>query len=197
MKKGLAILFGGRSFEHDISILSAKNIIEAIDQSEYNLVFFAIDKDGNWFKSNEKCRFCEKISLSNAIQSLLSLDLAFPIFHGPFGEDGKIQGFLETIGLPYVGEGVLSSAMCMDKEVAKKMLLEAGLPVAKFVTTTTFIDYEKIAKKLGSTVFIKPCNMGSSIGVTKASNAYEFDEGLKLAFQSDHKVIIEEEIPRT
>ena len=124
------------------------------------------------------------------------MDVIFPVLHGPFGEDGSMQGLLKVLNLPFVGSSVLGSVVSMDKDVMKKLLKEAGIPIGKFIVlcVTEKITFEKVIKILGSSLFIKPANMGSSVGIKKAENKKEFVAGIKNAFRYDSKIIIEETI---
>ena len=221
MKK-IGILFGGKSAEHEISLLSAKNIYEAIDRTKFEPVLVGIDKSGRWL-INDASRFLlnadnpSQISLSAdgkpaALQpeshGLLSagnnglspvhLDAVFPILHGPFGEDGTIQGFLKLAGIPFVGPGVLGSAVGMDKDAMKRLLRDAELPIGKFLTVKSHEkapSFAEVKTALGTPVFIKPANMGSSVGISKVRNEDEYSSALKDAFQYDTKIVIEEFIP--
>lgn len=182
MKVG--ILFGGRSEEHEVSIMSAQNIMNAIDKSKHEIVSIKIDKEGLW----QGKHFLE------AARLLQGLDVVFPVLHGSFGEDGTIQGMLEIAGIPYVGASVLGSAIGLDKDVSKRLLRDAGIPIAKFLAFRKWPDFASVTKELGLPVFIKPATMGSSIGLTKAYTPQEFEEGLDLAFSYDSKILIEEAI---
>lgn len=179
MKKKLKIgvLFGGKSAEHEVSLASAKNVIAALDKSKYQIIPIKIPKTGIFNFSLIK-----------------KVEVVFPVLHGPFGEDGSMQGLLKLSGVPFVGAGVLGSAVGMDKDIMKKLLKNSGLPIGKFITLkkTDEINFNKIKKELGLPLFIKPANMGSSVGVNKANNEKEFDRAIALAFQYDHKIIIEE-----
>jgi D-alanine-D-alanine ligase len=181
MKKKLRIgvLFGGKSAEHDISLVSAKNIINALDKNKYSVTPVKIDKKGK-FK----------------IDTIKSFDVVFPVLHGPFGEDGSMQGLLKIIGVPFVGPSVLSSALGMDKDVMKRLFREAGIPVGKFLAfmEDDKISFEKVKQELGVPMFIKPANMGSSVGIAKVSTKTEFIKAVKNAFQYDRKIVIEKNV---
>lgn len=220
-KTKVGIIFGGKSAEHEVSLQSAKNIVEAIDKTKYDVVLIGIDKEGKWHlndqssyllnaenpkliqlnKSNEHVAIVpgdEKNPLINKTKAtkLDQLDVVFPIVHGTLGEDGSLQGMLKIANLPFVGPSVLSSAICMDKEIAKLLLRNAGIKVAKGLTFTSAkqhqAHYEEAAAQLGTPMFIKPANQGSSVGVSKISTKEQFDTAIKTAFQYDHKVIVEE-----
>ncbi len=223
-KQRVGFLFGGQSAEHEVSLQSAKSIISALNREKYEPILIGIDKSGHWF-SNDEANFLlnsenpKLISLNhtNALSqaivpgqneysliscskenplSMQSLDVVFPILHGPFGEDGTMQGLLKIAGLPFVGSDVLGSAISMDKDVTKRLLKEAGLPIGKFLSFRQIekskISYDEVSHYLGKTVFVKPANMGSSVGVSKVRNKTEFDEAIEIAFQHDRKILIEE-----
>jgi D-alanine-D-alanine ligase len=219
MKKRVGILFGGKSAEHEISLLSAKNVYEAIDRTQFEPVLVGIDKSGRWFL-NDASHFLlnaddpSAISL-NAEGSLVALqpekhglisaeskgnvsvdlDAVFPILHGPFGEDGTIQGFLKLADIPFVGPGVLGSAVGMDKDAMKRLLRDAQIPIGKFITLKSHEkgpSFKEVETVLGNPIFIKPANMGSSVGISKVRNEGEYVSAIKDAFLYDRKIIIEE-----
>ncbi len=219
----VAILFGGRSAEHEISLLSAKNIIDAIDREKYEPVLIGIDKKGGWYLSDASRLFaCTDSStlkslsptetplapafggknrqLINAASGrpIEPIDVVFPVLHGPFGEDGTVQGLLKLADIPFTGCDVLASGIGMDKEVSKRLLRDAGIAVADFVVCNrrqrAGTDFNVIEKKLALPVFVKPCNMGSSVGISKVHSQKEFDDAVELAFQYDNKIIIEKYI---
>lgn len=222
-KKRVGIIFGGKSAEHEVSLQSAKNIVDAIDTDKYEPVLIGIDKEGRWHlndqstyllneenpeliqlnKSNDNIALIpgesdkQLIHAANAHQ-LAQLDVVFPIVHGTLGEDGSLQGMLRIANLPFVGPSVLSSSICMDKDIAKRLLTAAGIRVAKGMafkrSQKKAIDFEKAAGELGTPMFIKPANQGSSVGVSKVSTKEEFDAGIDAAFQYDHKLIVEESL---
>lgn len=175
-KLRVAILFGGKSAEHDVSIQSAKNIIKSLDKNKYEVTAIKINKDG-------------KINFS-----LNNIDIVFPVLHGPFGEDGSMQGYIKLLDKPCIGSGVLGSAIGMDKDVTKRLLRDSGLPVGKFIVFRRgeAIDFAKIRSELGIPFFVKPANLGSSIGVSKVKNETDFERSIKVAFSYDTKIIIEE-----
>jgi len=217
-KLRIGLIFGGKSAEHEVSLQSARNIIEVLDKNKYETVLIGIDKKGLWHLHDQKSFLLnesnpnlialnkngERISVvperqANSLVSLEkknsvgAIDVVFPILHGPFGEDGSIQGMLKLMDIPYVGSGILGSAVGMDKEITKRLLKEAGIPVGKFMCLknpkeTTF---EKVKKELGLPLFVKPVNMGSSVGVSKVTSKNEFKKALELAFSYDRKVLIE------
>lgn len=216
-KINLAIIFGGRSAEHEVSINSARNIVAAINKSKYEIILIGIDRKGNWYQFKKEellsgkfssvdgnfgmpaCPFTEDGEFFVAfVKSKKKIDVVFPILHGPFGEDGTMQGLLKLSNVPFVGPGVLGSAIGMDKDVSKRLLKEAGIPVSKFVVFGSSqkkeVYFNKIKKELGLPVFVKPANLGSSVGISKANNEKEFDKAIKLAFRYDKKIIIEEAV---
>ncbi len=217
MKKKIrvALLFGGKSAEHEVSIRSAKNIAEAIDKEKYEVSLIGIDKSGKWLSHKSSQLLLgpqhpsqsQKTSTSLAAKPdetlvktnyspLASVDVVFPVLHGPFGEDGTVQGLLKLANIPFVGAGVLGSAIGMDKDVMKRLLKEAGIPVARWITVHDgeTLRFRSVAEELRLPVFIKPANLGSSVGVSKARNEEEFMKALQTAFQFDRKVLIEEYI---
>ncbi|NDL63290.1 D-alanine--D-alanine ligase [Acerihabitans arboris] len=219
----VGVIFGGKSAEHEVSLQSAKNIVENIDRERFDVTLLGIDKQGIWhvndasdylLNQENPARIALNPSTTNValvpgqashqlIEShnagaLDQLDVIFPIVHGTLGEDGSLQGLLRMANIPFVGSGVLGSAMCMDKDVAKRLLRDAGLPVAPFVTLTRANigrhDFSSVIARLGLPLFIKPANQGSSIGVSKVGNEAEYHRAVELAFRYDHKVVVEEAI---
>ena len=177
----IGILFGGKSAEHDVSIQSAHNVADALDKKKYKVIPFKIERNGNFFIDEIRSK---------------KIDVVFPVLHGPYGEDGSIQGLFKVSGIPFVGSGVLGSAVGMDKDVMKRLFMEAKIPIGKFISVhakNTF-SFKKISKKLGLPMFIKPANLGSSVGIHKIKNEKEFKKGLVDAFKYDNKVVIEENI---
>ncbi len=175
-KLKVAVLFGGKSAEHEVSIMSAKNVIRALDKNKYAVSSFKIPYSGifDWKK-------------------LKNFDVVFPVLHGPYGEDGSMQGLLKLTGVPFVGAGVLGSAVGMDKDVMKRLLNEAGIKNAQalVIRTGEKLSFEKAKKNLGVPMFVKPANLGSSVGVSKVKNEKEFNTALREAFLYDNKVIVE------
>jgi D-alanine-D-alanine ligase len=224
MKKiRVGILFGGRSAEHEVSLQSAKNVIEAIDRNKYEIVLIGIDPSGRWYLI-ESSHFLShaddpsqislkhgnielaiipgspsgKIAPVNDDKEISEMDVIFPVLHGPYGEDGTVQGLLRMADIPFVGADVLGSAVGMDKDVMKRLLKEAGIPQAKFLSFTYHnhekIDFRDIEASLGPSCFVKPANLGSSVGISKVNNEKEFKSALAKAFEYDQKVIVEEYI---
>lgn len=213
----VGILFGGQSAEHEISLLSAKNVAAALDSKKFTLVLIKIDKSGKWLLDKNRTLLsadnccCEERSQEEVVlipggrgkiinlkkpKSNLQIDVIFPVLHGPFGEDGIIQGVLKAANVPFVGSDVLGSAIGMDKDIAKKLLSHAGIPVGKFlaIRNSESISYKNVVKQLGLPLFVKPANLGSSVGISKVTNEAEFKKALKSAFKYDTKVILEEYI---
>ena len=183
MKLRVAVIYGGRSGEHEISLRSAKSIMDAMDPDKYKILHYMISKEGKW-----RPRPIVPEPNGNS-----EIDVVFPVLHGTFGEDGTIQGLLELADLPYVGAGVLGSSASMDKEVMKRLAKERGLPVVEYMTLlANHIDnLEDICKAFPFPMFVKPANLGSSVGISKARNCVELKSALELAAAYDRKVIVE------
>lgn len=217
MKKKIALVFGGRSAEHEVSLVSASNIYNAIDKTLFDPVLIGISKEGSWYYFTEADVFTKYKSITDAImmgqnlvsllsfhektymlvlktQEKISLDCAFPIVHGTMGEDGTLQGYFKILNLPFVGCGVLSSSVSMDKDYMKRLLTEAKIPNSKFVLLKKDEDYvyADIIKQIGSPFFIKPANAGSSVGVHKIKSELDFTKKINDSFLYDHKVLAEE-----
>jgi len=217
----VGILCGGKSAEHEVSLQSAKSIVEAIDRKTYDVVMIAVDKDGQWHLTdtskfllnadNPKLIQLNKVSdnlalapgkRSDQLISLVShgsaapVDVVFPVLHGPFGEDGTLQGLMKLANLPFVGPGVLGSAVSMDKDVAKRLLRDAGLAIARFLvfdrSSLNKIDFNETKNELGVPLFIKPANLGSSVGINKVNDRGQFEAAVNEAFKYDNKIVIEE-----
>ena len=217
-KVRVGILFGGKSAEHEVSLQSAKNVIDALDQNKYEVVLIGIDKQGTWLL-NDTSRFLLnsqnpkliKLNQSNDAVTLVpqgggslthiaskqadaALDVVFPILHGPFGEDGTVQGLLKLAGVPFVGSGILGSAVGMDKEMMKRLLREADLPVGPFLVFRAHhanLNFADVTGKLGLPLFVKPANLGSSVGVNKVTNEDDFRHAVAEAFAYDRKILVE------
>ena len=228
MKKiRVAILFGGKSAEHEVSILSAKNVLRALNRRKYEPVLIGIDKTGKWqktsaqllvsiikqgalpaFQHSENALHILRDMPLNTDQSSDPIDVVFPVLHGPYGEDGSVQGLLELTDIPYVGAGVLGSAVGMDKDVCKRLLRDAGIPTAEFLVIqkkdikldssakmeNDKIHFQTIKRSFDVPFFVKPANMGSSIGVSKVTSKTEFDTALENAFLYDSKILIEKAV---
>jgi D-alanine-D-alanine ligase len=187
----VAVLAGGRSSEHEISLASARSVLESLDPARYEVVTVAIGRDGRWELGSGDGSVAETLPVpaANAPATLGSVDVVLPILHGPFGEDGTVQGLLELAGVPYVGAGVAASALCMDKDLFKKVLRDSGISVARHLALR---DGERLDNPFGFPCFVKPARLGSSVGITKAHDEAELDEAIALAFRHDEKVLIEE-----
>jgi D-alanine-D-alanine ligase len=224
-KLRVAVVFGGRSAEHEISLLSARFVVESLDRERFEPVLVGIDKAGRWLLQDEAmllgaARDPRLVRLDQAMPDVslaahptpggdaslaiggrapAGIDVVFPVLHGPLGEDGAMQGLLELAGLPYVGAGVLGSALGMDKDVMKRLLAAAGLPVLPWVTVldedAEVGDLER-CEALGYPLFVKPANMGSSVGVRRARTRDELAAAIAHAFSFDTKVIVEHGLDR-
>jgi D-alanine-D-alanine ligase len=183
MKKRVAVIYGGRSGEHEISLRSAKSIIEALDPERYKVLHYLISKEGKWSPR----------PIVPEPNGNPEIDVVFPAVHGTFGEDGTLQGLLELAGLPYVGAGVLASSVSMDKEVMKRLARERGLSVVdyKVFSSSQLKDLDGICSTFEFPVFVKPANLGSSVGISKAHNCLELKSALELAAAYDRKIIVE------
>jgi len=227
-KLKVAIIFGGKSGEHEVSIVSATSVAKALDSSRYDVTMLGIDKTGRWTLVEKKKLIehqsvrdlilsQEKNSISlipyegekqivplNSVSSGFTgskFDVIIPILHGTYGEDGTIQGLLELANIPYVGSGVLGSALGMDKDASKRLFQAAGIPVVPWITVRhhEFLKNENeilkaVENEFGFPVFVKPANMGSSVGVHKIKSKEEFFKKMKDAFQYDHKVLVEKAV---
>jgi D-alanine-D-alanine ligase len=219
----IAIICGGASAEHEVSLQSARNIVAALDRRRFEVAVIGIDKDGVWHAADPDDFIAHpddprRIALKAEAGALavvpgrragqiidaasgaiaFEVDVAFPIVHGPTGEDGTLQGLLRAANIACVGSGVLGSAVAMDKEVAKRLLRAAGLAVAPFEVVTAGaapLDYASLAARLGRPLFVKPANLGSSVGVSRVASAAELSQAVELALSFDHKVLIEAAVP--
>jgi D-alanine-D-alanine ligase len=219
----VAVLFGGRSAEHEVSLQSARNVIDAIDQEKYETVLIGIDRDGAWFlnegsmsllnsddprlitlnKSNNPVSLVPSDQAGVLVDlqggsSLPSIDVLFPVLHGPYGEDGSVQGLAKLANVACVGSDIIGSAIAMDKDVSKRLLRDAGIPVARHLCLrrgglTTEIK-QILEKDFGYPIYVKPANMGSSVGVVKVSQPAELEAAVETALQYDLKVVLEENI---
>ncbi len=186
MKKlRVAIVYGGRSGEHEVSVRSAESIMAAMDPEKYEVTKIFIGQDGKWVPR----------PILPEPGGNPGIDVVFPVLHGTFGEDGTVQGLLELAGLPYVGAGVLGSSLSMDKDAMKRICRERGLPVVEYVTTIrSSMDVDNILESVGLPAFVKPANLGSSVGISKAKTRAELRDALELAAQFDRKIIVERAI---
>src|SRR5579871_6677598 len=249
-KMRVGVLFGGRSGEHEVSLLSAASVVNAIDKNKYEVVPIGITKDGRWLTAGEAERLLtgqhtddeharhlragdpeatpgaavlargeavvvppepvhhasrsltpfqsDASSLRRASDRAINVDVIFPVLHGTFGEDGTIQGLLELADIPYVGAGVLGSAAGMDKDIMKSLFIAAGIPIVKHVTILRSAwekdpkPVEKLVSRLKYPVFVKPANLGSSVGISKAHNRKELGPAIEEAAKFDRKIVIEQ-----
>jgi D-alanine-D-alanine ligase len=194
----VAVIMGGRSSEHDISVASARSVLESLDPERYEVRPIEIGRDGQWElgparEQAELGKGGEKlpVPLNGSPQPFEGVDVAFPVLHGPFGEDGTVQGFLELAGVAYVGAGVTASALCMDKDLFKAVMRDKGIPVVDSVTVLER-HRDQAENPFGFPVVVKPARLGSSVGISIARTPEEFSRALDLAFEHDEKVLIEE-----
>ena len=183
MQTRVAVIYGGRSGEHEVSLRSAKSIIEAMDAARYKVLHYLISKEGRWSPR----------PIVPEPKGNPEIDVVFPVLHGTFGEDGTLQGLLELADLPYVGAGVLASSVSMDKEVMKRLAGERGLPVVDYLALSSHEAHnlEGICSRFQFPVFVKPANLGSSVGISKARDCAELKSALELAAAYDRKIIVE------
>lgn len=219
-KMKLALLFGGRSSEHEVSIMSGRSVYQAIDKDKYEVYPIAITKEGRWLAPDISLQVMEDGKITSEEQQVvfipepgnchlrgsrgdldlrIEVDLVFPVLHGPFGEDGTIQGMFELAGIPYVGAGVAASAVGMDKAMMKDLFQVHGLPQGRYKVVTRYTmeqDLEQIVRELeayfGYPCFVKPANLGSSVGVSKVHKRDDFPVALRKAAEHDRKIIVEE-----
>lgn len=216
----VGVVFGGRSAEHEVSLQSAKNVMEAIDKKKYEVVPIGITKSGQWILGNSSRLILNaenpkliKLNKSNKTVVLVpgkerrqlvsinpqassgntKVDVVFPVLHGTFGEDGTMQGLLKLLDVPFVGASVLGSAVGMDKDVMKRLLNAGGVRTAKFLAFNlgNKIDFASVKKKFGLPFFVKPANLGSSVGINKVKTKQDFRAAVKKAFEYDNKILIE------
>jgi D-alanine-D-alanine ligase len=200
----VALLAGGRSSEHDISLASARSVLEALDPERYEVVSVAIARDGRWalepapdpalqqLVTSEEKGAAETLPVpaeSGTLAALGAVDVVLPILHGPFGEDGTVQGLLELADIPYVGAGVAASALAMDKDLFKKVLRDSGVPVARHHAIRLG---DPVENPFGYPVFVKPARLGSSVGISKVHDEQELEPAVALARRHDEKVLVEE-----
>jgi D-alanine-D-alanine ligase len=210
----VAVLFGGRSGEHEVSCISARHVAAAFDPDRYEVVPVGITKEGRWLLPEASQRVLNggrleipesafeatgvPVSLAPAAGAGLEVGVVFPVLHGPYGEDGTVQGLLDMAGIPYVGSGVLGSALGMDKEKMKRMFRDHGLPIGDFVAIRAHEWDEEpgqaleSARRLGFPSFAKPANLGSSVGVSKCEDEASLVAGIEEALRHDRKILVEE-----
>lgn len=223
MKKTIAIVCGGRSGEHEVSLHSAFYVFNNIDRKKYDVVLIAIDKNGRWYFSRNfddmvniksqlwklktrlteivllKSEKCSQVFSLKQKKNLIGIDIFFPLIHGTYGEDGCLQGFFELLDVPYVGAGVIGSAIAMDKEITNRLLMLEKIPIAKFTVIKKSDTPEERRKNINQAIkkfhfplFIKPVSLGSSVGISKVFNRKEIDKAIRYAFKYDIEVMIEE-----
>ncbi len=188
----IAVLMGGRSSEHEISLASARSVLDALDPGRYEPVTVEIGRDGRWeLGTGEDGTVAETLPVptDKVPATLGEVDVVIPVLHGPFGEDGTVQGLLELAGVPYVGAGVLGSALAMDKDVFKAVMRDRGVPVTRNITLRRGQAPEN---PFGYPVFVKPARLGSSVGISKVASEDELAPAVELAFRHDEKVLVEE-----
>jgi D-alanine-D-alanine ligase len=211
----LAILCGGRSTEHEVSVCSARNVYDAIDKTKYDVALVRIEKSGAWTLLHSAADLqaapgFERFTLagseestvqgSSMLQTIASsplekeIDVVFPLIHGAFGEDGCLQGFLRLLNIPFIGTSVLGSAVGMDKDVMKRLLNHAGISTARFrvITDPISISFDEHVQEFGTPLFVKPSNAGSSVGISKVTTSEGFIQAVRAALQFDEKVLVEE-----
>lgn len=222
MKKNIVFLCGGKSPEHKISLISVQSVLNNVDRTLFNVNVIGISKDGIWYHHGDNIDVVnpkdpnhielvnknkEKVYLSqnhnerrlfdvNGNNVIDNIHVLYPVLHGEYGEDGSIQGLAKIAGIPIVGCDILGSSATMDKDVTKRLLRDGGIRVADFITLRKgeTISYQEASKKLGQTLFIKPVNLGSSVGVSCATDQKTFDQAIQTGFEYDNKLIIEERI---
>lgn len=216
----VGLLFGGRSAEHEVSRASAANVLRALDPGKYDVVLIGLAKDGRWLMCDAgngggtgtaalaipedgtplalvpggKGQVLQFVAGEQKGRTAPRIDVMFPVLHGPHGEDGTVQGALELADVPYVGSSVMGSAAAMDKDVAKRLARDAGLPIVPFIASSAHspVDYATAVRAVGSTdLFVKPANLGSSVGISRARSAEEFAKSCALAFRFDRKILVE------
>ncbi len=200
-KRRVCIVFGGRSGEHEVSIRSAISVSSALDRSKYDVGYIGITKEGDWVPNVAPLDFNDFSAgpgTTEALGLLTEYDIIFPVLHGPYGEDGTIQGLFEMLDLPYVGAGVLGSALAMNKAVAKQLFAHHGLPVVPHVevhrpewAAEPHANLERLVEQIGLPCFVKPANLGSSVGITKAHDPGELRDGIAAAAEYDRTIIVE------
>jgi D-alanine-D-alanine ligase len=214
-KLRVGVIYGGRSGEHEVSIASAASIFKHLDPARYEAVPIKIAKDGRWALSGDVPKAISAAEVHRQAQttaleaieptaalSTSHIDVVFPVLHGPYGEDGTVQGLLELANVPYVGAGVLGSAVGMDKAVMKTLFLSRGLPVGPYVVA---LRHEwvrdaaairaRVERELGYPTFVKPANLGSSVGISKAKSPADLDASMAMALEYDRKIVIEAAVP--
>jgi D-alanine-D-alanine ligase len=194
----VAVIMGGRSSEHDISVASARSVLESLDPDRYDVRSVEIGRDGKWELPRAGQRQLGRaadeklpVPLNGSPQPFEGVDVVFPVLHGPFGEDGTVQGFLELAGVAYVGAGVTASALCMDKDLFKAVMRDKGIPVVDSVTVLERHRH-RAENPFGYPVVVKPARLGSSVGISIVRSPDELDDAVGVALEHDEKVLIEQ-----
>jgi D-alanine-D-alanine ligase len=193
----VAVVAGGRSSEHEISVASARSVIAALDPDRYEVETIEIGRDGRWALNSGMKELDRPVAETLPVptgsppETLGRVDVVLPILHGPFGEDGTVQGLLELAGVPYVGAGVTASALCMDKDLFKSVCRDKGIPVTRSVTVR---NGDRPENPFGYPVFVKPARLGSSVGITKVEGEEQLEDAVALARRHDDKVLVEESV---
>lgn len=212
-KTTVAVIYGGKSSEHDVSLLSVKNVLAAIDETTYRVVLVAIDRDGQWWEGRRRdvqrgvmdvydgrahaaLDYVKGACVLRVGERTTKIHVVFPVLHGRNGEDGSLQGLCQMYDVPCVGPDVAGSAIGMDKDVTKRLLRDAELPIADFIvfprSQKKEITYGRVARSLGVPFFVKPANAGSSVGVSKVTKQGEFSAAITAAFRHDDKILVEQ-----
>ena len=196
-KLRIAVLMGGRSSEHAISVASARSVVGGLDPEHYEVRSIEISQDGRWRLPQARREELGPedaplpVPVKGAIEPFREVDVVFPVLHGPFGEDGTVQGLLELAGVAYVGSGVTASALCMDKDLFKSVMRDKGVPVTRSVTVRPW-SRNGVESPFGFPVVVKPARLGSSVGISIARSPEELEPAVALAFEHDEKVLLEE-----
>lgn len=203
----MAVLFGGRSSEHEVSVLSAGSIIRALDDSRFEVIPVAIERSGRWLGPARSAALlpdslagkCSRaaVTVSHQPGHSQGVDVVFPALHGPYGEDGRLQGLLDLADVPYVGSGVVGSACGMDKDIMKRLFRESGLPTVRHVALSgarARTGLGEVADRIGFPAFVKPANLGSSVGVRRVTDPQTLESAVNYALEFDLKVIVEPEV---
>lgn len=213
-RQRVAIIFGGRSGEHEVSVVSARSVFKALDRERWEPVPIAITRRGAWLGAIESLKAIESgrasfdgeigdsvLRSSEALAALASCEVAFPLVHGTYGEDGTLQGFLEIAGIPYAGCGVAASAIGMDKALMKALFHESGIRVTRYLVIRSWeytlnqkLSMQLIEESIGYPCFVKPANGGSSVGITRADSREDIANAIELALRYDDKVVIEQPV---
>jgi D-alanine-D-alanine ligase len=212
-RRRVAVLMGGRSSEHPVSLASARSVIEGLDPDRYEGVTVEIDRAGQWtlapgvvpkgldpgtVPGTDRPQLPVPAAAGEVASTLAQVEVVLPILHGPFGEDGRLQGLLEMADVPYVGADHAASALCMDKDLFKAVMRDQGIPVTRNITLRTGDAADAAAENpFGYPVFVKPARLGSSVGISKAHDDDELRAAVELAFRHDEKILVEEFVPGT